>query len=127
MNFLVISWWVLFGIVPQQKEAIGTGIVDLKSSPATVAEVGFNIIADKHFLVEFSIENYQYKSIDGLFFNPYRVDYRFKTGVIFNDHISIFFDHECDHPIVSCNIPNSNPDFLSQESRIYVKFEGISK
>jgi hypothetical protein len=126
MNWLVIGWFLTLGIVPQQQEAVGSRVSNtLSNRLATVAEVGLTATAADRFVVGFSVENYQYKDPDSIYFNPYRVDYKFNAGVKFNAHVSVWFEHECDHPVEYSNVERYT--YSSQESKLYLKFEGTTR
>jgi hypothetical protein len=123
MNWLVMSWFLTLGIVPQQTECCN-GQYCSPVLPSTVAEIGLSATAFDHLILSTSMENYQTKG-DNLTFNPYRIDYKFSAGVRINDNVSVWFDHECDHPVLSGNIVKY--DYRSEMSKLYIKLEGSTK
>jgi hypothetical protein len=69
-EFLLFSWFLTVGIVPEQYDQVAKNRVSITSEQvATVAELGLSATAWDRLTVSTTIENYQYKG-DGLYFNP---------------------------------------------------------
>jgi|WetSurMetagenome_2_1015567.scaffolds.fasta_scaffold00711_46 hypothetical protein len=125
MNWLILGWWLTFGVVPQQQEVVKNTIVSTDCKKlATVCEIGLQADIMDHFVLRGSMENYQYKA-DSMYFDPYRIDYKFSAGCRFNDNISLWFDHECDHPVLWSN--KESYSYYGKESKLYIRFDGCSK
>jgi hypothetical protein len=126
LNFVVVSWFLTLGIVPQQSLSINNSRAYIDSDRvATVAEIGLKAVMWDKLVLQTSVENYQYKADSGeLGFYPYRVDYKFDVGYMMNKNISFWINHECDHPVVYTTDGKSKFNYLSQETSLCVKFEG---
>jgi hypothetical protein len=125
MSWLVLGWFLTFGLVPDQAEALGASYQALlPDQVATVAEIGLNATAWGLVNVYGSIENYQYKG-PGLSFCPFRADY--KIGASISAHgLTIGIDHECDHPVIWSWEEGEMNTFGYGETRIYIKIQGTA-
>ena len=123
MSWLVVSWFLALGWVPEQ----GTGVhgrteILEAGRVATVAQIGIDAEIYKRFHVFADFENYQYFD-NKVFFDPYRIDYSIGASFQVNEWVSITLDHECDHPVNA----NTFTSYESSETKIIAKITGKSR
>lgn len=130
-SWLVLSWALTLGIVPQQLDVVAQGnaqCVDAIRTDmvATVAELSISAEFFGHARLWGAMENYQYfPGLDsGLGFFPYRADYTAGLA-IFAGPIELGIKHECDHPVIAGSVLHGN--YLSVETQIYLKISGTTK
>lgn len=120
-NFLVLSWALSLGIVPQQDDQVRDreAIIE-KSQIATIAGVKFGVTAWDRLHVYSEVNTFQYLNAGKGGFNPYRADYIFGADFYFNDFVSVSFVHECDHPIISGTSYISRYPYLADETKLFL-------
>jgi hypothetical protein len=121
MSWLIVTWFLAFGYVPQQYESVFDSTIALESSrPATVAQLGLSLNAWKRLTISTDIENFQYMN-DPLSYAPFRVDYSFSIEYRLNPSLVIIASHECDHVIKNGSAVDG---YESQETKILAKLSG---
>ena len=121
MSWLIVSWFLAFGYVPQQSESVLASQISLESArPATVAQIGLSLNAWKRLTISTDIENFQYMN-DLFGYAPFRVDYTFTVEVRLNNALTIIATHECDHVIKNGSAVDG---YESQETKILAKLSG---
>lgn len=131
-SWLVLSWALTLGIVPQQVDVVAQGQMECADAIrtdmlTTVAELRVEARALDHIRLWGAMENYQYFSgfpeagSGGTFgFLPFRADYTAGLA-IFAGPIELGIRHECDHPVVAGVIRGN---YLSMETQIYLTISG---
>jgi hypothetical protein len=121
-NFLVLSWALTLGYVPEQANFVDTNHVAIDQSRlATVATVDFGVTAWGVLHVYSEIETFQYLCKDLQGFNPYRANYTFGTDFYINKNLTLGLVHECDHPIVSGTNMTTEYKYASNETKIFIR------
>lgn len=121
MSWLIVTWFLAFGYVPQQYESVLTSSIGLESSrPATVAQLGLSLTAWKRLTISTDIENFQYMNDLGSY-APFRVDYTFAIEYRLNSALAIIATHECDHVI---KLGSTTDGYESTETKILAKLSG---
>ena len=120
MSWLIVTWFLAFGYVPQQSESVLDSQLALSSRPATVAQLGLSLNAWKRLTISTDIENFQYMN-DPLSYAPFRVDYTFTAEFRLNPSLVIIATHECDHVIKNGSAVDG---YESQETKILAKLSG---
>lgn len=121
---LIIGWFLSFGYVPQQTECINNKFIEISTKDmATVAEIGLSAEYSP-FKIYGSIENYQFFSGKQTFY-PFRADYKIGLEITIMHGMTLIAEHECDHPVVSGTNGIARFNYLSQETRIVVRFDGV--
>ena len=131
-SWIVLSWALTLGIVPQQTDVVAQNGVECADvirtdMVATVAELSISAAFFGHARIWGAMENSQYFpgfSGGGLGFYPYRVDYTAGLA-IFAGPIELGIRHECDHPVIAGSALHGN--YLSAETQIYLKISGTTK
>ena len=127
---LALSWFLSIGYVPNQREIVGQSSVSLNSAKfATVAELGLRLDINR-FSIYGGVENYQYFA-EKVYFNPYRIDYKFGAEFRISKNVKLVFEHECDHPVNSKYYGAIGSvtefDYLSSETQIKIVISGSNK
>lgn len=127
MSWLVITWFLAFGWVPVQNEAVGPVSLKIISGEiVTSAQIGVSFKAIDKLSVFGDVETFM-GTVDafsgGGVFVPYRADYTFGVSFEFNEHVSVIATHECDHMI------DRRPEdgYESSETKIIAKITGKSR
>lgn len=131
-SWLVLSWALTLGVVPQQVDVVSRGSSECADAirtdmVATVAELSVSAEFFGHARIWGAMENYQYFpgfSGGGLGFYPYRADYTAGLA-IFAGPIELGIRHECDHPVIAA--ASLQGHYLSNETQIYLKISGTTK
>ena len=125
-NFIIVSWFLTFGIVQVQYDTIDDTISNLDSNRlATVAEIGISANAWNRLTISGSIENYQYKENKDIYFVPYRIDYKIGASFKVIEGLTIDFDHYCDHPVLSGS--KNAYSYSSGETKLTFTLSGSTK
>ena len=127
MSWLLVSWFLAFGYVPQQIEAVnGSYFVSDPTRIATVAQIGIEAQAWERLRVYTDIENFQYapETVEDGGFIPYRVDYTFGAEIKLNKWISVTVEHECDHVVA---IGGNADGYESRITKLVAKVQGSTK
>jgi hypothetical protein len=121
-NFLVFSWALTFGLVPYQIDFVENKISEIDANRiATFAAIDFGVVAFDRLHVYTEIETFQYPNDTLTGFNPYRADYIFGIDFYINKNISVGMNHECDHPIISRSDFKPEYNYLSAETKLFVR------
>ncbi len=125
-NAIVLGWFLSFGWVPLQSESVDNHwfMID-DSMTATVSTLGLNVTIDDRFKVFTQMDNFQYKENDGVYFFPYRIDYKIGATVDINKYISVSAEHKCIHVVKYSDI--QAPGFVENETKIYATIHGETK
>lgn len=126
-NFIVFSWALTVGFVPQQQNIVNASMVQIdKSRIATESSLEFGAILYEKMHIYTEIETFQYLSQETIGFNPYRSDYTFGADFFLTDHVTLGLSHECDHAVTS-GINLSKNEYLTEykygstETKIFVR------
>lgn len=99
MSWLIVTWFLAFGWVPEQGNKVNGSLEELEAGrTATVASLGLEALAWDRLSVYGTIDNYQYYDAE-IFLDPYRVDYVIGTRLQLTKALSFEARHECDHPV----------------------------
>jgi hypothetical protein len=120
-SFVVFSWFLSLGVVPQQFDCVNRHYTEI-SSVTTSAEIGISATMFDHLTISGSMENYQ--GFAGGFFSPYRVDYKFALSFLVHKGITLNFAHECDHPVSSNTKGIIEYNYYANSTKIFVTFCG---
>jgi hypothetical protein len=126
-NFLVFSWFLTLGFVPLQYENVGKEQVQLitEKNPSTVAELGLSVLVFNRFELYTSMENFQNKSPNFVYFYPYRIDYTFGMKFRIIDGITLEAKHYCNHPVISGT--EIAPLYQGYETQFTITFSGSTE
>jgi len=126
-QFLVFSWALTMGFVPQQQDCVNSSMVQIDSTKiATVTSLDIGVIAWDRLEIYTKVETFQYLCQDSIGFAPYRADYTFGINYSPSKVVTFGLMHECDHAIVS-TINLSNNDYMTDykyargETQMFVK------
>jgi hypothetical protein len=131
-QFLVFSWALILGFVPQQQDCVNSSLVQIDTSKiATVTELDFGVTAWDRIHVYTEVETFQYVNSESLQFFPYRADYVFGVDLHATKIVTFGVVHECDHAIVSqVNLASSDYitayKYLKNETRVFIKIGNSS-
>lgn len=119
MEWLVISWFLSFGWVPEQADGLWASSEIRKN--ATVAEIGISGEMANRLTISASVETFQSLAQGSSYFAPYLANYRIGSSVRIIDGLTLNADHICTHPVMSSEklYPKSGG-----MTRVYVKIEG---
>lgn len=126
-QFLVFSWALTLGLVPQQQDLVDTTLVQIDSNKiATVATLELGVTAWDRLHVFTEVETFQYANEGSLAFSPYRADYTFGADFYISKMMLLGLVHECDHAVVnSVNLSSkeyiASYRYLKNETKIFVK------
>jgi hypothetical protein len=127
MSWLIVTWFLAFGYIPVQNEAVGPVSLKIISGEiVTSAQIGVSFKALDRLSVFCDVETFM-GTVGGYdgggLFVPYRSDYTFGLSFEFSDHVSIIATHECDHMI------DMRPEdgYESSETKIIAKISGKSR
>jgi hypothetical protein len=119
VKWLVISWFLSFGWVPEQVDGIGP--LSLTRNNTTFAEIGISGEMADRLTISASVETFQALPKESAYFAPYLANYRIGASLRIIDGITLNADHLCTHPVLS-----SQPSYLKSGgmTRVYLKIEG---
>lgn len=122
-EFIVFSWFLTLGFVPIQYDQVNKERLNISNS--TVAELGLTATAFNKLEIYTSIENFQIKSDNTLYFNPYRVDYT--TGLKYKviTGVTLEAKHYCNHMIYT-NLFTDDL-YVGGETQITITFSGSTR
>ncbi len=126
-NFLVFSWALTLGFVPQQQDLVDATLVQIDSSRvATVAALEIGATAWNRLHVYTEVETFQYTNDGSLSFSPYRADYTFGADFYISKMMLLGLTHECDHSVINTvNLTSkeyiSSYRYAKNETKIFVK------
>lgn len=126
-NFIVFSWALTLGFVPQQQNCVNKSYIEIdRSRTATVSSLEFGATVYEKLHIYTEIETFQYVQKGTFGFNPYRADYVFGADFFLTDHVAIGLTHECDHPVSSSvNLRTgeymTDYKYMSTETKIFVR------
>ncbi|MFA5130507.1 MAG: hypothetical protein WC477_06385 [Patescibacteria group bacterium] len=125
MNWLIVTWFLAFGYVPEQVESVRGVSLEIPNEYAiTNTQVGIAMTAFDRFCVFADIETFQFLDIQGNYtggaFSPYRADYTIGAEFYFSDNIKIIASHECDH-MVSLR---ASDGYDSSETKVMIRING---
>lgn len=126
-EFLAVSWFLTFGLVPYQYERVDVSktIEVTKENISTVAEIGISSKAFNRLELYGSVETFQFKKPDSLYFMPYRADYTFGARFRLLDGLTLGFSHYCNHPVdYGSRIKYT---YQGGETQLTITFSGGSK
>lgn len=127
LSFLVFSWALSLGYMPQQVEIYddpGGSEVLVDRSGCFVQDLGLEVLAWEHLRAWTNIRTYE--EAQGLAsYAPFRADYSIGMDVLAGP-VVLGVRHECDHPVVS------RWDFretgkITSETEVFVRFKGSSR
>lgn len=126
-EFVIVSWFLNFGVVPQMLDSVNNTIVsvNMENKIPTVAELGLSAKLWDKLTIAGSMENLQFYNLNthnG--FYPYRINYKIAMSYDFTKNISIIVSHECDHPVSYCTNGNLMYNYGKNDTRVYVHFQG---
>ena len=127
LSFLVLSWALSFGYVPDQVDSLqGLIVMADQNRFASFVTVEGGVTAWDRIHIYGSVETYQYLVSDSISFAPYRADYIAGADVYITDWLSAGIVHECDHPVMSVvKMPSikyeSEYNYLKTETKIFIK------
>ena len=123
MSWLVLSWFLTFGYLPQSQEAIATTtdrVEWLDNSGAFYQTIGLSATAFDHIRLYTELQTYDRMGSINQWF-PYRSDYIIGLDLLAGP-VTIGVRHECDHPVIWSM--DQEYGYISGITEIYVKIEG---
>ncbi len=126
-GFIVVSWFLTLGVVPLQYEQVDNlqTLQITQQNMSTVATLGLSAKMFDHFELYGSVETFQFKIPDELYFSPYRADYTFGARFYIVNGITLDFSHYCNHPVDGGG-PYKNK-YQGGETKLSVTFSGSIK
>ena len=121
MEWLVISWFLSFGFVPDQVDAVNYQSIERHNT--TVAEIGISGEMADRLTISASVETFQTMRENVSVWAPYLANYRIGASLRIIDGITLNADHICTHPVLS-----SQPSYLKSGgmTRVYLKIQGTA-
>ena len=121
MKWLVISWFLSFGWVPEQVDAVNYQSINRHNT--TVAEIGISGEMANRLTISASVETFQSFPKGSAYFAPYLANYRIGASLRIVDGLTINADHICAHPVMS------GKDLYLKTggmTRVYLKIQGTA-
>ena len=121
MKWLVISWFLSFGWVPEQVDAVNYQSINRHNT--TVAEIGISGEMADRLTISASVETFQTLPKGSAYFAPYLANYRIGASLRIIDGITLNADHICTHPVMS------GKDLYLKTggmTRVYLKIQGTA-
>jgi len=103
---IVFGWSLTLGTIPQYELKLGPTF-NVASEDVLVQRVGLNALVCDHFFVWTEIETYD-TPLSLFAYAPFRTDYSVGAEVRISEQLKIGAVHECIHPVVSSNKPDTN-------------------
>lgn len=123
MSWLLVTWFLAFGWVPEQGNKVNGSLEELKYHRiATVIQLGLEANAFDRLSLYGTVDNYQYYDAE-VFFDPYRIDYTIGAKLRINKAITFEAKHECDHPVKA----NTLTTYNGSETSFIVKIQGTTE
>lgn len=121
MEWLVISWFLSFGWVPEQVDAVNYQSINRHNT--TAAEIGISGEMADRLTISASVETFQTMRENVFVWAPYLANYRIGASLRIVDGITLNADHICAHPVLS-----SQPSYLKSGgmTRVYLKIKGTA-
>jgi len=121
VEWLVISWFLSFGWVPEQVDAVNYQSINRHNT--TVAEIGISGEMADRLTISASVETFQTMRENVFVWAPYLANYRIGASLRIIDGITLNADHLCTHPVLS-----SQPSYLKSGgmTRVYLKIQGTA-
>jgi len=121
VEWLVISWFLSFGWVPEQVDAVNYQSINRHNT--TVAEIGISGEMADRLTISASVETFQTMRENVFVWAPYLANYRIGASLRIIDGITLNADHICTHPVLS-----SQPSYLKSGgmTRVYLKIQGTA-
>jgi hypothetical protein len=126
MGWIVLSWALTVGSVPQQYQEINfIPNNNIQTAyPSTMAEVELSAEILNHLKLWGSVKTFQYLHLNEMYCSPYRSDYA--VGIsIYNKIMEIGIRHECDHPVIYEQ--NQLGLYGMMTTEIYIKLRGYTR
>jgi hypothetical protein len=101
MTWLILSWFLTVGVLPEQYGYIdfGDDLLSLAATETTyTTELGLRAEAFDCLRAWGSANVYEYHR-EGLAFQPFRADFTIGAAVYWGP-LELSIEHECDHPVV---------------------------
>jgi hypothetical protein len=123
MSWLVLSWFLTLGLVPQNDQMlVQSHDAIYTANPCFEQTAGLSLTALDHARAFFAIKTYEVKS-NSLLFAPFRSDYSIGAEV-FSRNIILGIKHECDHPVVSNPGSFASNGYYLGTTEVYLTFHG---
>lgn len=121
MEWLIISWFLSFGWVPEQVDAVNYQSIERHNT--TVAEIGISGEMADRLTISASVETFQTMGENVFVWAPYLANYRIGASLRIIDGLTLNADHICTHPVLS-----SQPSYLKSGgmTRVYLKIHGTA-
>ena len=122
MSWLLLSWFLTLGYLPQSQESIvmGRSTVDSINDGAFYQTIGLSATAFNHLRLYTELQTYDRMGSINQWF-PYRSDYIIGLDLLAGP-VTIGVRHECDHPVIWSM--DQEYGYISGITEIYVKIEG---
>lgn len=121
MEWLVISWFLSFGFVPDQVDAVNYQSIERHNT--TVAEIGISGEMADRLTISASVETFQAMDENVFTWAPYLANYRIGATLRIIDGITLNADHICTHPVMSGDKTYIKSGGMT---RVYLKIQGTS-
>lgn len=121
MKWLVISWFLSFGWVPEQVDVVNYQSIERHNT--TVAEIGISGEMADRLTISASVETFQALPKGSVYFAPYLANYRIGASLRIIDGITLNADHICTHPVLSSDKTYTKSGGMT---RVYLKIHGTA-
>jgi hypothetical protein len=130
-QFLVFSWALTLGYVPQQCDYVGSQSAEKDGKIATLTDFSLSATAYDTLRITTSVTTYQY-AINYFVFAPYRADYKIEANIKVSRMIVVGISHECDHPVASIGnkktgMFTSEYNYAKMETRAFIRIGNENK
>jgi len=124
VSWLVFSWALSFGYVPEQFNAVDYTYQEVTFDKVdTVMKLSLDANLFNRVTIFTDVENFQTPVKGEMAFDPYRIDYTIGARLRISDNVSITAVHECDHP-VSSTMNVKTGQYYMAETKIFAEIHG---
>jgi len=124
LSWLVFSWALSFGYVPEQFNAVDYTYQEVTFDKVdTVMKLSLDANLFNRVTIFTDVENFQTPVKGEMAFDPYRIDYTIGARLRISDNVSITAVHECDHP-VSSTMNVKTGQYYMAETKIFAEIHG---
>ena len=124
LSWLVFSWALSFGYVPEQFNAVDYTYQEVTFDKVdTVMKLSLDANLFNRVTIFTDVENFQTPVKGEMAFDPYRIDYTIGARLRISDNVSITAVHECDHPVSSTMNVKTGQHYMA-ETKIFAEIHG---
>lgn len=125
MSWLIISWFLTVGFMPQNTEVFSVGETTIYTDHpnAMYQTIGLEALAFDHLRIWSDIRTYEHTT-NGYQYYPFRSDYQIGLDLLAGP-VTIGVKHECDHPVIWNQAQDLG--YLNMQTEVFVRIKGSTK